>query len=444
MGDIMKISEIKSLIELVAYLLLGILPMLGLAQSDYLAQTLLYVFLTVLALSYFCYRLFVILKQHRLETQAMSNNSVIKNARKHCKTLLRYANASEKKLLKYKKIKDIKRSRDEEDRIIKKLVGFDELEEQKKKVNKRIQRLRQQYSDRQTILLIKDLTEEQDYKISQLMSNTFMKLERILLNAEQFDLRIKFGKYIKTFSDIEEQRIRACIDFIGWTYMMMGEVSKAEKAIESGINKAKKVLQETTDEKTMSQMNNLICRAYRHLGSARRTYENEPEKALGYLKEALTYSKNIVASNNDQQGLTELEVGIHYGIAASEFYIYYGKHKNQDNTDQTYLEFYKQYQIFQQYISISKDFANQHRYVKFLILKSKYLELFLDHHEHFKKHVGNDFSFEESLLKNEIASSLEIVEDVFKKNIFLDEAVEHYLEENVKLLKYQVIDTLKE
>lgn len=148
--------------------------------------------------------------------------------------------------------------------------------------------------DSNTTSLIKNLSPKMDYEVSQLLTKKFIELERVLLNAEQFDIRIKFGTYIKQFSDVEIDRIKADIDYIGWTYVMMGELNKAEKSILNGIKRSTYLLNSNKNNINRNDLNKLIVRGYRHLGSARVTYENDPEKTLEYLELAYNAHKDSI------------------------------------------------------------------------------------------------------------------------------------------------------
>ena len=98
----------------------------------------------------------------------MSNNSVIKNARRYCKTLLKYARANEKQLLKKKSIQGIKKIRDEEDRIIKKIKGHQIDEKQLLIIKKKIEKLNSFGNENKLVKQLTDLA---------LLSNNMLKGE---------------------------------------------------------------------------------------------------------------------------------------------------------------------------------------------------------------------------------------------------------------------------
>lgn len=439
----MKFSDLKGWIE--TFLLITTVVSAALSRwvTDQAIKITSYVVLILAIVIFLVYKGVSIYREKRTLKQAMSNNSVIKSSEKHCKTLYKYAKANEKKLLKDKKINKMRISRKKEDKILEKLKGINVSEKKKAKTKKKLEKLAITFKDVDAISLLKSLEHDQDYQVSQLLSSTFIRLERILLNAEQFHLRIKFGNYINTFSSDTEHRIKAKIDFIGWTYMMMGEVSKGERAITTGIKKAKKALTEVDNEKAKQKLYLLITRGYRHLGSARPTTEKHPEKALRYLKEANKYLELVTTSNEkEEKAKQEMQVGITYGIIAANFFYFKNKSKAINLTDNDYLRFYNNYLQIDDQLKVSKTYANKHRYIKYELMNAKYLEKFIKFYNAFDNHIDN-FNVNSSDFKKEIKNSLLQVEGIFKNNIFMDEAVEQYLEENINCLKHELINLLE-
>lgn len=135
--------------------------------------------------------------------------------------------------------------------------------------------------------------------------------------------------------------------------------------------------------------------------------------------------------------------GLIYGKRISEFYLFKLSHDKGNATDEQYYRIFEEFKKFGDVLTITNSFKNKHRHTKFLILKSKYLELLLEHNEHFNRHIGNELIDKPNDIKKNISFTLNEIEDVFKKNIFMDEALEYYLEERVKYVKYELIDLIK-
>lgn len=440
----MKLSEVKDLIELGLILIAGVFSILGIQGNDSMVQVALLIILGVALLVVGVYKIYTKIKNSYREVRSMSNINVIKKSKQHCKSLYKFARTNRKKLENNKMISVMKKKRVEENKIIDILSGKVEDEKKKEELSKRINKLKQDYSDKNTVLLMKGLTEHQDYKIAMVISDTFMKLERILLNAEQYELRIKFGKFILDFSDKELDKQKACIDFLGWTYLMMGEINKGEKAILKGVARAKYIIENSEDKKIIAKSYFNLARAYRHLGSARHTYENNPGKALGYLKESEDYFDKInqIDYDNDRK-LEEMITGIHYGQAIACLFNFKEKLDKNLQTDQDYLKVIKTYEDLALLAKDSKGFDNKHRYVKVELLRTKYLELFIDYNQYFASSLGEKMEIFKSDALNEMRISLKEVDDIFRLNIFTDEAVELYLEQSVKELKYNLVKELQ-
>ena len=136
-------------------------------------------------------------------------------------------------------------------------------------------------------------------------------------------------------------------------------------------------------------------------------------------------------------------VGIDYGIGIASFYLFKTKLDKKQQTDDDYKRFEKMYHELSVLRDKSMNFKNKHRFVKVQILRSKYLELIMDHQVYFKPYLSTAIDHTSKNLLNEIKNSLNSVDTIFKKNIFTDESVELFLEESVKLLKYNLVDQLQ-
>lgn len=442
----MKIADMKDLIELSVIVLVALFSIFGIQTTSSAVQQIIIIIFGVVLLLFGLYKGFKYVRASHREVRSMSNINVIKKSRLHCQSLYKFAQVSRKKLEKNKDISFIKQSRLEEDKILEIIKGTNKSEERTRFIQSRIDQLQKNYSDKNTVTLLKSLDNDEDYRISRLISETFVNLERVLLNAEQYDLRIKFGKYILDFSDSELKRQRASIDFLGWTYLMMGEINKGEKAIELGIERANLTIKKSIDEKTVRDSYYNIIRGYRHMGSARYTYENHPDKALQYLYKGKEYFLKIDDNDyqkEEQEKLKEMIVGIDYGIAIATFYQFKKKLDKKQQTDDDYKRFEKMYDELTTLRDEALSFKNKHRFIKIQILRSKYLELIMDHQVYFVPYLSKELHKNPKLVLEEIKGSLDSVDKIFKTNVFTDEAVELFLEESVKLLKYNLVSHLR-
>lgn len=432
----MKITDIKGYIEFTVILVVAALTIVGINITDIdTVQLSAYAILFATAIiSIYRFARYMHLK--RLGIVAMSNLSVIKNSKRYCQVLLTFANVNEKKLLKNKDISKIKKIRDLERHLVKKIRGDDSNLKQKNKITLKIKKLKQNYSDANTLSLLKNLEPEQDYKVSQILSKTFTNLERTLLTADQFDLRIKFGKYIRTFSNDIIARIKAELDFIGWTYMMKGNLSKGEKSIDAGIKLAQEYLKDPEYQDCYEQLSKLIVRGYRHLGSARPTYETKPAVALTHLKIAKETLETIAF---DENYTNEMRAGIDYGFLISELYLFKDINKKTHPTKNEYLKLLNNFKSFDNQLKSTCEFNNKHRYLKFIVLKSKYSELFISLYDQFSFHLGDKFNYSKADLKVIMDDSLNRSKNILDNNIFIDEAIEYYLESSVQNLKFELI-----
>ncbi|HKM30219.1 MAG TPA: hypothetical protein VJZ51_05645 [Bacilli bacterium] len=439
----MKSDDAKGYFDLFVYLMASVLPIFGIFTTESQTVAIVLIVLAVLLLAFFGFKLFGWVKERRISNSSMSNNSVINNIRRYCKSLLKYAAANKKQLLKNKNISKLSRLKAREDLTISQIKGENRESKRLAKIQIKLDKLRTKMTDAKALSLIKSLKPNENYLVSQLLSQTFVELERILLNAEQFDVRIKFGQYIKQFSDIEVDRIKADIDYMGWTYIMMGYSTKAEKAIISGIKRAEYLIGKPNIDIDKYDLQALIVRGYRHLGSVRKTYEKQPEEALKYLNLALELHNKMKPSPKQMNSYIQMETGINYGLMIAELYQFKITNDKENVTDEQYKSLYNRYLEFDKEIKISSGFSNKHRHTKYLVLKTKYLEVFLENSLYFKKHLTNKFNFDEMAIKDAIKESLNNIKDVFKENIFMDEALEYYLEERVKFLNYELIATIK-
>lgn len=133
--------------------------------------------------------------------------------------------------------------------------------------------------------------------------------------------------------------------------------------------------------------------------------------------------------DSDDEKYVSMKFVLEYGILMSQYYLFKNKLQKYKATKEVFLIFYNYYLDFDNYILKSTKFKNNHRTIKFELLKSKYLGI-----------VYNNYIY----YKDELSSSLKSVDIMFNKNIFNDESIDFYLHSKVNELKYDIEIYLKE
>ena len=77
---------------------------------------------------------------------------------------------------------------------------------------------------------------EESQKVFNLIYDTVKDMERILLQLEQHELRIKLGKFIVKYSTDIDKTIHAYVDYLGWTYVLLDKNAKGFEAIQCGLH----------------------------------------------------------------------------------------------------------------------------------------------------------------------------------------------------------------
>lgn len=425
------LGQFKNGIDILMILTTLVLTYFGFQSHEALVQLIIFGVILLLIVLYVSYVIIRSYNEYRIENKSMTNSSVVKRVRKYCDSLYEFSKAIRKKVYKNKEFVTINKMYLQEKKIIKKIHHSKTTEKQKEILTIKLKKLKTNFTNKNALSVISHLDTTQDFIIVDLLVDIFSELERPLLNAEQFSLRVKFGNFIKDFSKDENKRQKAYIDFLGWSYIMLGRTKKGLEAIHQGIESAKVTLEETNNEKLKQECIYNIARAYRHLGSARERYEKKPLEAKKDLEKAKEYLFKLDPSF---KGYTEMEVGIDYGLIMTNYFIFVNKTKttrltstHKDNLDESFAN-------INDLINVAHSFSNKHRYVKLLLLKAKYLNQLLLHQEDNPK--LNEI--------NEVKDVLRKVEIIFKDNIFTDEAVEFYLEESVNRFKHELLIALED
>lgn len=260
-----------------------------------------------------------------------------------------------------------------------------------------------------------------------------MDIERILLQTEQYNYRIKFGKFVAKYSQNTFFRADSLIDLQGWTYSMLGKTEDSKKLIKKGIEEielAQKL--NPSDSNLYNELQLKKARAYRHLGSDHNTCKNNPQEAIKFLEKGIDIidSLNFIKKEDN-----EIYVGLKYGLAEA----YYNQYLKNENINDTNM-LLNAHKIINKHLEISKKFDNKHRYIKFLTLQNKIINTMIE--------KGLIFDYNENIDYNQInysvvKTNLIEIQKQLNFNIYADEAIFNYLNQEVEML-YKNIDDILE
>lgn len=395
----------------------------------------------------------VYLRNILMANKSFSNANVIKNSGRYASTLLKYAKIIQRKLEKEKSYDEIKRIRRDEKKILKQITAKNKVKKRvtDERLFKQIAAYEKHHDDKHIKSLLSKIEPTTAYKAVLFISEAFKEFDKILLHAEQYQLRIEFGKYLADFGSTDVDRQKAYIDYQGWTYAMQGKIRESKAAINIGIQLIEKYLKRTDlEDKDRAASMEYLMRAYRHLGSSRDALENYPEQAIIDLNkglDALGEYKKTFEKTPYESRICPNEAGINYGIACAtlnRFKLKFGK-------DVIAKSFYKDlddgYKLVTDYLEMCKDFNEQHRYVKFLILQSSYIDLVVQFKNEFATYgypLLKSLALNTSKALEHMRDALAKSNEVLSENIYTDEAIEQLINQRVKLLNYQMVKMVGE
>lgn len=367
--------------------------------------------------------------------RSMSQSNLKANAKKHSKTILKFEKSIRKRLEKHKNVNYNKKKKNQIDlinaAIINETTILDEntyLDEDKKNVN-------------DTIKVIKSTSSDQIFILADILNQSIISLESTLLQSEQYKTRIKLGHFLSIYSFNSLDIQKAYIDLIGWTNLLKGDFYSGIEAIEKGISIASNAINENMDEKLINKSKFNIIRGYRHLGSYKYILLKKPKNALAYSLKGLEEFNKLNKEDYTDKEYNEMDIGLKYGIKAANYYLFKNKINNFKATKEDFNYFVKSITNIDEYIKIAQKFENNHRLIKLYLLKINYLELIYEYKNRFNKHLDKIVDFDS--LKNQLNDNLDLVSKQFKKNMFNDDSLEHYLNSKVKQLTSLLEDELK-
>src|SRR5690606_16337810 len=444
----MDIKKYKEMIELIIFISAAVFPAVGLPVTDGTKA----IIVGVVVIVFILFKAGQLAHRRFLEERSMSKVKTMSMASRYAKTIKKFTDVVDKKISKNKNFDRLYRLQETKNKVLYELKDPDKVTKKRLKLEENLTKINYKIKDKEIIELINKTEEDKYYLIAHKISKLLVDFERTLLHAEQYNYRIKFGEFISKYALNENDRQRALIDSIGWTYFMTGRIEKGEKAIFAGINRALNVVNESQNEKVKQESIFNLARAYRHLGSNRYTGENYPEKALEYLSKAEEYitqvEKEKLTTDKEsiekiERRILEMNIGIDYGKIIAYYHQFNLKLKKQILSETDYENFYNAYKLLKGIKGKTYEFSNKHRYVKVEVLITKFLEVFHDHYEQFTHLFGEGFISSKYELIKEFNRSLVEADNVFKENIFTDEAIESYLEQKVIEMKYNILQILK-
>ena len=271
---------------------------------------------------------------------------------------------------------------------------------------------------------------ENNFEISQNLIKRIFDMNRILLQLEQHSYRIKFGHFVARFASKEEDQIKAYMDLIGWSHVLLGSkkgydaINNAISIIESRIGtELNPKAPEGMDQDFYENYLFLKARAYRHLGSTYYTYKHVD--AEYYCKKALEVLETLQDAGFDIRRKADYE-NMMFGVKNN--YYLYQLYKFISETRKGHADV-NDLNATLQAVNIAidglsalpKEKQDQHRMLKLLSLKCQI-------------NKAMSVATAESMDIKEAERNLKIIESTLSKNIYFDDAMEVYSNQKVQLV----------
>jgi len=412
------------------------------------------------------------------EVRQLSNAGVIAKSRKYTNYMLKLVKANSKRLNREKNTTDWKKIQLDNKKIIS-LVKKDcylkqnesHLQQLRELEKKRNESIKKAYSDNKyyipekgldansrltAIAELADLSQAQ--KTSKIICDTIMSMQRIFLELEQYKLRVKFGEYLIRHSTNVDQIIAGYVDFLGWTYILEGNVKKGKECVRQGIQFIDSKIADCKgikidgypDDFEEYRYKLLKARALRHIGTTYYTYKGKNyDEINGSMEEALKmlqspeateyYLKTIPQFRDSTTDETvkkalnkmigdydKMVFGLEYNKILLDFY---RLQKNSTKTKKD-LDIIEE-KVNDLYDSIKGRDVDEHRKVKFLTLKNQVSrnQMILGDEE---SQIAAKKSY------NNFKRDLAFIEKILNGNIYFDEAMEVYVYQKVQGLYHDV------
>lgn len=214
------------------------------------------------------------------------------------------------------------------------------------------------------------------YHVNELILETMKSLERALLVVENYEARLKIGKYMIVYAPNSGDKEKAYIDFLGWTYCLLGNYPMAKEAIEKGIA----LIERDLKSEALPHKSRMVfekVRALRHLGSDEIESRKHPEVCLAYLEKAndLTCDQRFINYShegpNEEEACKEMHCGLDYGTALAHFNQYRILTQHGGISDEAIGQLELASKAIVLNLPKAKLFPNKHCYFKWLILQNE-------------------------------------------------------------------------
>ena len=427
------------------------------------------------------------------EVRQLSNSGVIAKSRKYTKYMMKLVNVNSKMLKKEKSTTEWKRIHDHNKKIID-YMKKEDLHVKKEEMQNKLSKLEKErdldikkaYLENESYIPKNGLTANeklmeiaqlsnltQSQKTSEIVCETIMSMQRVLLELEQYKLRIKFGEYLVKYSSNIDQVIAGYVDFLGWTYILEGKVNKGKEYVKQGIQfinakieNAKADPEGYPEGFNVHRYEILKARALRHLGTTYYTYKgknyDEVDSCLveaiklmktpffmevlpKALKDSIENDKLIrekgeLEEDKDSQLTADLKkmngdydkmiFGLKYNHLLLKFYKY-SKSREKSPEELDYIE----NEINKLYKDMQNRDVDSHRAVKILTLKNQISrnQMILGDKESRIQAYKSYNKYKGDLLR---------IEKILNGNIYFDEAMEVYIYQKVQCLYRDVEEIL--
>jgi len=427
-------------------ILASVLVMVFKNETTQEGTIIIYCILGAIVLGYGIYLLVRLFKSNR----SLGSASIINNAKKYVKQLCNLADKTQTQLVKFDFIKHQKRL----ERQNKNLINF-YLRKQKYRTDNTTALYLQKkeyltreiaeytrihsenYSDINALKayngVYKVMTEydlENNYEIAQNLIKRIFDMNRILLQLEQHNYRIKLGRFVVRFASNEEDKIKAYMDLIGWSYILLGS-RKGYEAINNAINIIESRIGTKLDPKAPEGVSQelyehylfLKARAYRHLGSTYYTYKHVD--AEFFCNKSLEVLETLRLAGFDQRKKADYEnmmFGVKNNYYLNQLYRFIADSRK-GNADIAKLNDTLQAvnRAIEGLENLPKEKQDKHRMLKLLSLKCQ-----INKAVSVVSHSSMDIKESENNLK--------IIESTLAKNIYFDDAMEVYSNQKVQLV----------
>ena len=423
----------------------------------------------------------------------LSNTAVIDKSRKYTKYLKKIVKANQKTLKKDFNKSELAEMRKNINIVSKKITGcykcennekLEKLLEQKDALVSKYYDQSREYVSSEMIDASKNVSDmvkladkNQSREIFDMVYDTVHDLERILLQLEQHDLRIKFGKYIVKYSTNIDKTIHAYVDYIGWTNVLLGKNDKGFVAIQNGLDLIDYKIKMTKDghkkyvelkakgeeiPAMIEKQHEEYCentlqkaRALRHFGTTYYTYRSyndsfvkgkvKKQQAWNYNNTVNPFVKTKLAeaiklmneesvkeyffeSPKKKENYYKMVYGLRYNDLLYDYYVALFKN---DESIETFINLNQELDALKEEVD-NCGFGDNHRLIKILTLKNQ-----LKHKIISKTTLSTASKVEKEMAKKydaQLAEDLKTIEKVLNKNIYFDEAMEVYVCQKIRKL----------